>query len=1156
MIRQQGVVAETAVGAAVSASIKQVSNTASLSGECTANDVSKGTSSLSTIRVTSQEQQQQQSHTKRKKRTSPFRIKTGCIVACRINNRLLDVNMNITTSPQQHNETSVKTANANTNGGNETATLDTSNNRNSDNVSMWNDTVSSSGAAVTKMMNRDTYTMVWTEALPHRDLFWSLIGKRIRCCIPVPTKDQMKLHSNKTLEGEVIRVIATSQQFIGDWGYNDVELLVDANKIQSFPFLRPIDDDIIDVSKLKASALRSYEMEQHVARGGGQNNKQQQFVTIVLRLQYPTLTEVQLPIIKTITENGHSNHNTSSKDGVQVDTVNKEITIVKKWVIQKCIPIDISENSKKVTNRKRKLVQNEDEAQTESSASSSKKMNGVLTSVTMNGTFCPQPLSGSQEVSDKKIPAVHQNEFMINNKNNVYRRPMGAYDDNRASSNYLDHNGQLPIVSNTTTSKRATRKARPSTSTAAKINKNSIKKSSVWYVGDGNDTPDQQIHNWRYVASRYHDLLFQSLLPSPSRDINCEIAIRTINSLRMKILSFGFIGEVVKVDTNADPSNTLAMITIRLMLLPEHTIRGRTHFDQANAIYVDFDNDTKSADDSFTSLNVTLPIEQLIIVSRNTNYPQNGNVLENSSTVDDAIIKYSYSRALNVYFPSGTETLQNGWKTQITDMNNIPLCHGCRCFIDVLHMSICKSADCALKSALHSDATTSISPIFWCKGCIKGIHSLTGNTAEATVEKLPCCTLLCDCFLCKRCRKVQVQRKLFTKVFKRTRKMLSITKPGSGKATTFNPLSLSANICQSFDHTKFSDFILPHDLINVSNLPLLLERATTRVPKRIKGYMRQRDGTSTTIVNGIEQQLARTRPKMMKILKKSTNAIANAPLPMKQGFVLLPKNHCAREIVHNFKSWMIEGHSLSFPLSEKPRSLRTLQESSTRLITEQKNALAKASDYSRAARVSQRRLLKDVASLGVTGPSYLGIVDTLASREPQLRFDRSKIHAWGVFADVAISAGEMIVEYRGEIIGNAVAELREIEYESAKIGSDYMFRIDSINVCDATKQGNVARFINASCDPNCVTKIINFDGSKRIVIYSKKDIKAGDELSYDYKFPLEYDESKRISCRCGARECRGYMNWDKKYVSLPNNEKRPLLSSSECKYIKSISEDV
>jgi SET domain-containing protein len=71
----------------------------------------------------------------------------------------------------------------------------------------------------------------------------------------------------------------------------------------------------------------------------------------------------------------------------------------------------------------------------------------------------------------------------------------------------------------------------------------------------------------------------------------------------------------------------------------------------------------------------------------------------------------------------------------------------------------------------------------------------------------------------------------------------------------------------------------------------------------------------------------------------------------------------------------------------------------------------------------------------------------------------------------------------------------------------------------------MARFINASCDPNCYTKIIWIDGVKRIVIYSLRDIRAGEELCYDYKFPLEDDSSKWIVCHCGALKCRGYMNW-------------------------------
>jgi hypothetical protein len=81
----------------------------------------------------------------------------------------------------------------------------------------------------------------------------------------------------------------------------------------------------------------------------------------------------------------------------------------------------------------------------------------------------------------------------------------------------------------------------------------------------------------------------------------------------------------------------------------------------------------------------------------------------------------------------------------------------------------------------------------------------------------------------------------------------------------------------------------------------------------------------------------------------------------------------------------------------------------------------------RAARVSQRRILKSLSSLGDAAKK----IDRLAGRdrEEQLRFGRSLIHGWGVFATEPINAGDMIIEYRGELIGNAVADKRELEYE-------------------------------------------------------------------------------------------------------------------------------
>ena len=102
-----------------------------------------------------------------------------------------------------------------------------------------------------------------------------------------------------------------------------------------------------------------------------------------------------------------------------------------------------------------------------------------------------------------------------------------------------------------------------------------------------------------------------------------------------------------------------------------------------------------------------------------------------------------------------------------------------------------------------------------------------------------------------------------------------------------------------------------------------------------------------------------------------------------------------------------------------------------------------------------------------------------------------------------------------------MADKRELLYVKQKIGSDYMFRVDADTVIDATKRGSMARFLNHSCDPNCYVKIISFEGVKKIIIYAKRDIALGEELCYDYKFPIE---DKKIPCHCGAANCRGSLN--------------------------------
>ncbi|KAJ3140583.1 Histone-lysine N-methyltransferase setd1a [Geranomyces variabilis] len=170
---------------------------------------------------------------------------------------------------------------------------------------------------------------------------------------------------------------------------------------------------------------------------------------------------------------------------------------------------------------------------------------------------------------------------------------------------------------------------------------------------------------------------------------------------------------------------------------------------------------------------------------------------------------------------------------------------------------------------------------------------------------------------------------------------------------------------------------------------------------------------------------------------------------------------------------------------------------------------------------------------GIGGSSTSGGVNSSSSGNPAtagassapptrtLKFARSPIHDWGLFAARRIPTNDFVIEYIGEIIREKVADIREKGYERQGIGSSYLFRINADNIIDATKKGNMARFINHNCEPNCSAKVITVAGRRRIVIYANRDIREDEEITYDYQFPIEDD---KIPCLCGAPGCRGTLN--------------------------------
>ncbi|XP_019425745.1 PREDICTED: histone-lysine N-methyltransferase ATXR7 isoform X2 [Lupinus angustifolius] len=265
----------------------------------------------------------------------------------------------------------------------------------------------------------------------------------------------------------------------------------------------------------------------------------------------------------------------------------------------------------------------------------------------------------------------------------------------------------------------------------------------------------------------------------------------------------------------------------------------------------------------------------------------------------------------------------------------------------------------------------------------------------------------------------------------------------------------------------------------------------------------QQPGKVLKISNGKKQGARK------QVMVAMNNSAKSKPLD------LCPRSDgCAKTSIDGWE-WHKWSQNASPALRARVRGLTCVQNK----ITDSDNNFTHLSNgkglSARTNRVKLRRLLA-----AVDGADLLK-VPQLKARKKHLRFQRSKIHDWGLVALEPIEAEDFVIEYIGELIRPRISDIREHQYEKMGIGGSYLFRIDDDYVVDATKRGGIARFINHSCEPNCYTKVISVEGQKKIFIYAKRHIAAGEEITYNYKFPLE---EKKITCNCGSRKCRGSMN--------------------------------
>jgi len=133
---------------------------------------------------------------------------------------------------------------------------------------------------------------------------------------------------------------------------------------------------------------------------------------------------------------------------------------------------------------------------------------------------------------------------------------------------------------------------------------------------------------------------------------------------------------------------------------------------------------------------------------------------------------------------------------------------------------------------------------------------------------------------------------------------------------------------------------------------------------------------------------------------------------------------------------------------------------------------------------------------------------------------KSGIHGRGVFAAARIPKGTRIIEYKGQRVTHEEVDRRYADVSETD-SHTFLFEVDDDWVIDASVRGNAARWINHGCSPNC--EAVEEDG--RIFIEATRDIRPGEELTYDYNITLEERHTPRMkriwTCLCGAKRCRG-----------------------------------
>lgn len=128
---------------------------------------------------------------------------------------------------------------------------------------------------------------------------------------------------------------------------------------------------------------------------------------------------------------------------------------------------------------------------------------------------------------------------------------------------------------------------------------------------------------------------------------------------------------------------------------------------------------------------------------------------------------------------------------------------------------------------------------------------------------------------------------------------------------------------------------------------------------------------------------------------------------------------------------------------------------------------------------------------------------------------------YGLRADTDLQENDFVFEYIGEVIGESQFRRRMQQYDEEKIKHFYFMSLNKGEFVDATKKGNLGRFCNHSCNPNCYVDKWVVGDKLRMGIFAERSIKAGEELVFNYN--VDRYGANPQPCYCGEPNCTGFI---------------------------------